>query len=356
MERSELIQGLSDMMKYPNPNMLLYIAIGDAYAAATEYIKLPEHQSVLDEALKFEKYCKHPIHTDLSPGRYTDDTEMSVANALVLIENKPPYTPLMFANAWVREFTRGGQRKGYSRKFQEFLECTKTGQEFLANINPNSNKNGAAMRSVPLGVLRTVPEVLEVATMQAAITHNTPEGLFSARAVALMSHYMLYEVEEDKDWYLHDLRDYCSSKLPEGDIKRFGEVFSIENSWGSRPVVGTQEESVAISTVRAVVQLLVSASALETLMPMLKEVIYMGGDTDSVAAIALGIASGRRPKRELAGLPLFMPINLEHGNPKTGAKYLLDVGTQLMEKFSGDGSYTYGQQKIGTLKLEIKKP
>ncbi|MBI3632145.1 MAG: ADP-ribosylglycohydrolase family protein [Candidatus Vogelbacteria bacterium] len=326
-------------MKYPNPNMLLYIGIGDAYAMATEYIKLPRDQALLNEVLKFEKYHQHPTHLDVLPGYYTDDTEMSVANALVLIENEPPYTPLMFANAWVREFVRGGMRKGYSRKFQEFLERTKTGAEFLANVNPNSNKNGAAMRAVPFGVLRTVPEVLEVSTMQAKITHNTPEGLFSARVVALMSHYALYEKPAS---YLFEssligTRDYCLLNLPKEDLEKYGYIFDLKNHWDTA-VVGNDRQSVAISTVHAVVSFIATYSP-PNLRLLLSRIIEMGGDTDSVAAIVLGLVGGRmedevrRICNNTSRFPDFMAINLEHGNPKTGAKYLLDVGTQLMDKF-----------------------
>ena len=100
-------------MFYPNPNILLYTAIGDAYALATEYIKLPEHQRVLDQALRFERYCKHPTY-DMGDSEYSDDTEMSTANSWVLIENDPPYTPIMFARAWLREFICGRRRKARS--------------------------------------------------------------------------------------------------------------------------------------------------------------------------------------------------------------------------------------------------
>ena len=308
-------------MRYPNPSFLLCIGMGDAYAAPTEYLKFPGDESVRDEALKFERYLNHPRH-ELGLGRYTDDTEMSVANALVLIENEPPYTPKMFADAWVREFARGGRRKGYSSRFQTFLEKVKTGEEFLAKIQPNSNKNGAAMRAVPFGVLRTVAEVFEVATMQAKITHDTPEGLFSARAVALMSHFAFYDEGSP-----NKILSYCVKHLPEED-RHFLCVFS--EGWAGGPVCTTKSESVAITTVRAVVQILINHPNL-SLRAILEEVIRWGGDTDSVAAIALGIAEIRNQSE--IDLPGFMARDLEQGNPETGAGYLLDVGHRLIEKF-----------------------
>jgi ADP-ribosylglycohydrolase len=64
-----------------------------------------------------------------------------------------------------------------------------------------------------------------------------------------------------------------------------------------------------------------------SLMEILKWVLECGGDTDTVAAIAWGIASCRYQK-EL--LPEFFERDLEGGNPETGAAYLRDLGDELM--------------------------
>ena len=177
----------------------------------------------------------------------------------------------MFANEYVREFQRGGRRKGYSRGFQTILERVHTGAELLKELKPDSNKNGAAMRSVPFGVLPTVERVLEVATLQARITHDTPEGRFSARAVALMSHAVLYEDMV----FLPDLGEYCKQHLPPEDVRRFGYVFS--ERWPETPVRSYTGASVAITTVHAVVDVLARENSL---MGILKRIIKWGGDTD----------------------------------------------------------------------------
>lgn len=318
-------------MRFPNPYMLLEIGKADAFCVAVEYVDPKKYPELFEQILKFDRYLKHPKY-QLGAGLYTDDTEMSVANALVLIENDPPYTPMMFADAYVREFLRGGKRKGYSKGFQAILEKSSTGQELVNNLIPTSVANGAAMRAVPIGVLRTVPEVLDVATMQAKITHDTPEGLFSARAIALMSHFALYEkVEGWVDWCLNGLKEYCLNNLPEEDVERFGHVF--REPWIGKPVIATDEYSVAINTVHAVMDVIYYACGYGD-RRALEAVIRMGGDTDSVAAIAMGIISCR-PVNEVAGPPIqpFSYIDLENGDPRTGAKYLLDVGRRLMEKF-----------------------
>ncbi len=206
-------------MKHRNDRLLVYIGIADAYAAATEYLKFPQDQASQDVALRFEGYVSHPTY-GIGAGFYTDDTEMSVANAQVLIVQGVSCAPQHFADAYVNEFVYGGRRKGYSRHFQRFLESVQDGTEFLTKIRPDSNKNGAAMRAMPIGVLPDVLEVISVATMQARLTHNTPEGRFSSRAVAVMSHAALYT-----DVPLAKLGDCCVGSLPAEDIERFGHVF-----------------------------------------------------------------------------------------------------------------------------------
>jgi ADP-ribosylglycohydrolase len=303
------------VMHHPNPKLLVYIAMADAYAAACEYIRLPKDQSTLDQALQFKGYGSHPRHKD-RPGTYTDDTEMSAANARVLLMEKP-FLPLDFATAYVDEFNRGGRRKGYSKGFRAFLESVRDGEAFMAKIHPNSTKGGAAMRSVPIGVLPWTTDVTEIATLQARITHDTPEGRFSARAVALMAHFAMYDEAR-----LETLPRYLDQHLPAED-KRFSG--SYHNVWPTgQPVVGTIYKPVSLATVQAAMTAIVRHASL---MEILKWVLECGGDTDTVAAIAWGIASCRYQKEIL---PEFFERDLEGGNPETGAAYLRDLGDELM--------------------------
>lgn len=302
-------------MRYSNPNMLVYIAMADAYAVAVEY-----NNALESKCLEFQGYLAHPTH-GLRPGTYTDDTEMSVANTQVLLQYNEPFSSLMFAEAYVLEFQRGGCRKGYSRGFQAVLERVHTGAELLSAIRPDSIKNGAAMRSVPFGILPKIERVLEVATLQASVTHDTPEGRFSARAVALMSYAALYE-----EIPLPGLGGYCQQYLPEEDRRYFGHVFS--QPWPGGPVKSSLGVSVAIATVQAVATVLAQENSL---MGILKQIIKWGGDTDSVAAIAWGIASARYQNEQL---PLFMVRDLEGGSDLTGVPHLRKLGTLLMYKYS----------------------
>jgi ADP-ribosylglycohydrolase len=299
-------------MLYPNKNILLYTAIGDAYCLAVEYIKDKEY---INKCLEFKRYLKHPSHNN-KPGTYSDDCQQSTGNALVLLDGS--FTALNFANHWVNIF-KNDPRDAYSRKFQKFLEEVSDGKEFLEKIQPDSNKNGAAMRASPLGVLKSPQKVLEVATLQAAITHDTPGGRFGAQAVALMSHYFLYQPTPITREYLSDFLHLHLKNIIKSD-SLFAGVFIDEYDG---PACGPE---VGLVTAKVAFEILTSSKSL---LEMLTKCIVPNSDTDTIGAITLGIGSSRMKDN----LPQFMHDQLEVGT-KYGSQFLIDIGTKLMEKYN----------------------
>ncbi|MBI5654399.1 ADP-ribosylglycohydrolase family protein [Candidatus Uhrbacteria bacterium] len=305
-------------MKNPNASLLLYIGMADACAMGTEFVDKMRHPMHFREVLNFGHYVKHPTHQEYA-GMYTDDTEMSCANARVLTSHPPPYEPIEFAQAWIDEFNRGGRRKGYARHFQTFLESVRDGEDFLARIRNDSDKNGACMRAVPIGALPEVKDVLEVATLQAKITHDTPPALFSARAVALMAHYALHRDVNNFNGLLGFLR----GSLPKDDLGYLARIVQPCEA----PVTG-KELPLSVETVQAVFHTVVSELSL---MEMLEDIILLGGDTDSVAAVTWGIASTLH-RTEV--LPEFLTRDLERGDQRTGSGYLRDLSFKLMQAYA----------------------
>lgn len=291
-------------MKNRNPLMLLRIAQGDAYGMAVEYIK-PESEHVRERALKFEGFGRHPVHR-LEPGQYTDDTQMSIAVAEVLL-GKDRSTE-EFAHAFVRCFKRD-PREGYARGFQGLLESVSDGDELRRTIKNDSDKNGAAMRAVPIGVLPKPADVVDVAVRQAKITHDTIGGIRSAVLVAMMSHYALYEqapFSEFPSWV------YEHAKTTLG-------------LWKGGPVEGP---GVGLKTADAVFTLVATQPSL---LKIAETAIRWGGDVDSVLAIAWGIASTRMPGVQ-GELPAFFETGLEDGT--YGRRFLVGLGTRLMAVYS----------------------
>lgn len=301
-------------MKNFNSKFLHYIAIGDAYCLATEYVKSPEHDFLIKKALKFKKYLKHPSH-GTTPGGYSDDTQMSIGCTEVLLGDD--WSELGFANGWVKAFKRD-PINGYSRKFQKFLEDISSGEEFLEKIIRESNKNGGAMRSIPFGVLSTPEQVIKIAHRQAAITHNLPGGIFGSLAIALMAHYIWYDLghinREEMGFFLREhLKPLISSR------QDFAHAFA--KPWEGR-VKGPE---VGFVTAIAVFEVLNTTTSL---MSALRQVIEWGGDTDSVAALVLGL--GCSFMRE--NLPDFMHYAVAP-NTKYDSNFLIDLGEKLEHKF-----------------------
>ena len=127
--------------------MLVELAIGDAYGAAFEFDGLQIAENDLKD------YYQHSLY-QLGKGRYTDDTQMTIAVGEALVDGRP-YTKELFAEYFLKCFKRD-ERVGYASGFYGFLQSCNTTEDFLKGIKNNSQRNGAAMRSCPVGYLPTV--------------------------------------------------------------------------------------------------------------------------------------------------------------------------------------------------------
>ncbi len=199
----------------------------------------------------------------------------------------------------------GDPREGYAGKFYEFLNTVRSGEEFLARVLPTSDKSGAAMRATPLGVLPTIGEVVEKCRVQAAVTHNTPDGINAALAAALMTHYFLHNFGPKE-------------QLP---VFLQGQV---EGQWIS-PWFGKVEGKGWMS-VRAAITAVVRNARLSDL---LKDCVEFTGDVDTVATIALAAASCSSEYEQ--DLPASLVQGLENG--AYGRDYLTALDHRLFEHF-----------------------
>jgi ADP-ribosylglycohydrolase len=275
--------------------MLIEMAIGDAYGAGFEYadIELIRRQNNLS------RYVKHPRHR-IQPGAYTDDTQMSLALAEVIVAGKP-WEPRMLAHQFVVAFQRD-PREGYAQGFYDFLRATRDGDQFLRTIRPDSAKSGAAMRAAPLGVYPTIAQVIERCNIQAALTHNTADGMNAASAAALMTHYFLYR------------------RGPKKDLGAFLEQH-VSGRW-SQPwsgKVGAQ----GLASVRAAITAVTNHASMSAL---LKACVDFSGDVDTVAAIAL--AAGSCSAEIAQDLPAHLYDDLENG--KYGREYIRRLDERLL--------------------------
>lgn len=275
--------------------MLVELAIGDAYGAGFEYAD----QDFVDRLNDLSRYVKHPRHA-IAPGRYTDDTQMSLAIAEAIVSGDD-WTPLMLAERSVQAFKRD-PREGYAGGFYQFLTSVKDGKQFLKEIKPDSDKSGAAMRAGPIGVYRDIAEVVSRATVQARLTHDTPDGIRAAVAAALMTHYCLYQLG------------------PKANLGVFLEGH-VAGHW-SEPWAGKVKAKGWMSVHAAVTAI----QASDGMSALLRACIAFTGDVDTVATIAL--AAGSCCGELTQDLPERLTLTLENG--RYGRDYLTTLNTQLM--------------------------
>jgi ADP-ribosyl-[dinitrogen reductase] hydrolase len=274
--------------------MLLELAIGDAYGAGFEYGDRDEIRASND----LSRFVKHPRHR-IIPGHYTDDTQMSIAIAEAMLSGAP-WTPQILAQQFVEAFKRD-PREDYAQSFYQFLQRVRDGKQFLAEIRPPSDKSSAAMSSAPLGLYPDMQQVIERTTIQAKLTHDTPDGINAAVAAALMSHYLYYQLG------------------PKQTLGIFLERH-VPGEW-STPWHGKVKSKGRMS-VRAAITALTKHDRMSAL---LRGCIDFSGDVDTVAAIAL--AAGSCSFEITQDLPEHLILQLESG--PYGRAYLMKVDQQL---------------------------
>ncbi|GCE50853.1 ADP-ribosylglycohydrolase [Thermosporothrix hazakensis] len=274
--------------------MLIELAVGDAYGAGFEYAE----RAWVEQHNTLDRYVLHPRH-NIAPGSYTDDTQMTLAIAEIMVSGVP-WTKETLAEKFVEVFKRD-PREGYAGSFYRFLSRVRDGTQFLGEIRPDSDKSGAAMRAAPIGLYTTIDEVIEKATLQAELTHNTFDGVNAAVAAALMAHYFIYRLG------------------PKQQLGRFLEQH-VPGRWAERwqgPV-----KAKGWMSVRAAITALLDHSRMSDL---LQACIAFTGDVDTVSTIAL--AAGSWSVEITQDLPGQLVQNLEQG--PYGREYLLQLDAQL---------------------------
>jgi ADP-ribosylglycohydrolase len=241
--------------------MLLEIAIGDAYGAGFEFCPRAKIARAND-GLHYEAHEK-----GIPPGRYTDDTQMSIAVAeLLLRDDLPEPDGHAFAEAFLATYRRD-PRPGYASHFAALLEECTSGAELRRRLAPGSRRNGAAMRSVPLALVRDPARLERIAHAQASVTHDSPEGRLSSFVVGTMGHALLHG------------RARVAS-LPHIVAARTG--FHLRSDWSAEVACDAIETLHAVNT---------ALQRHRGMAALLRECVEFGGDVDSVAAIALGLAA-----------------------------------------------------------------
>lgn len=196
--------------------------------------------------------------------RPTDDSIMTLAVAKAILAARPDYEDLPAkAVAAMQELGRAYPRAGYGRGFRAWLQSD--------HPEPyNSFGNGSAMRVSPTGfAARTEEEAQKLALAVTAVTHNHPEGIKGAEAVAVL----IYHARQGMA--MEDLHELAQNRYYPLD-------FTLDKI---RP---TYEFSSACQG--SVPQALVAFFSSTGFEDAIRNAISIGGDSDTIAAIAGSIA------------------------------------------------------------------
>jgi ADP-ribosyl-[dinitrogen reductase] hydrolase len=191
---------------------------------------------------------------------FTDDSVLTVAVADALIDERPP----------VEAFKDWGRRypdSGWGGRFSRWLFSQETAPY-------GSYGNGAAMRVSPAGLLgRTPEEALAFARRVTEVTHDHPEGLKGAAATTLAIFLAL--------------RGETVSAIRRAVGKAYG--YDLDRTVdGIRP--GYRFDETCQGTVP---EALICALEAVDYEDAIRNAISLGGDSDTLGAIAGGIAEAR---------------------------------------------------------------
>lgn len=211
---------------------------------------------------------------------FTDDTVLTIATADSLI-NTRDYTD-SYRN-WGNKYPYSG----YGGSFRHWLR--------VDNPKPyNSWGNGSAMRVSPIGFFyQSLEEVLKNARLSAEVTHNHPEGIKGAQSTAVA--IFLARTGKSKD----EIKKYIESTFQYNLSRKLDDI--------------RKTYHFEVSCQKSVPEAIIAFFESENYEDAIRNAISLGGDSDTQACIAGGIAEafyGGVPKNILDEIYERLPMDL----------------------------------------------
>lgn len=248
--------------------MLPQFATGDAYGAGFEFAP----REFVEQHNLAQGMVQNPVFPDLTPGKYTDDTQMTIAIMKYMLATR--FDKKVSAAGLFDRFLKtykDDRRNGYSSGFKSILDRSKNWADLTLHISPTSNKSGGLMRSIPCGYFQNLEDCKNFAAWQCSLTHGTHEAIQVSVFMAILV------------WYLR--RGY-----PVLDAIANAAV---QSGHGVRNSCPETVRNLASDVLQAVVYVLRnSKSVLEATHLS----VSITGDVDTVAALSAGLMSIIYPK------------------------------------------------------------
>jgi poly(ADP-ribose) glycohydrolase ARH3 len=294
---------------------LLGLAVGDALGGKFEAQAADAIRARFPTAEALIGYPQEEIW-------YTDDTQMAigVAEALVaageIVEER-------LCQAFAANYVPS---RGYGRGARAVLDAMEDGRdhrEVAERYFPGGSfGNGAAMRVAPVGLLFRDDRrrLWEQARLSALPTHLHPLGIEGAQLLALAVAHNSQSERFDRDAFFAELVSACES----GPYRAKLEEAARAQAASDLPRLGNGIEALE-SVPTAVASFALTPESFEATV---SNVIFLGGDTDTLAAMA-GALSGAY--LGAARLPSRL-VGLLESSPK-GRSYLIELADGLFAAY-----------------------
>ncbi len=192
-----------------------------------------------------------------STPQFTDDSVLTIAVADALLNERDVVVAF---KDWGHRYPESG----WGGMFHQWLFSDETEPYY-------SFGNGAAMRVAPAAFLAdTLEEALAMAERVTAVTHNHPEGLKGAAAITEAIFHALHGVDRT------DIRHYIDVRYGYDMLRSVDEI---------RPDYEFDETCMG-----TVPEAIICALEADSFEQAIRNAISLGGDADTLAAIAGGLA------------------------------------------------------------------
>lgn len=290
---------------------LLGLAVGDALGGRFEAQSADAIRSRFTTVEQLIAYPKDELW-------YTDDTQMAIGVAEALVE-RGEIVEESLCRAFAANFVPS---RGYGRGARAVLEAMEDGRDYRRVAEDyfpgGSYGNGAAMRVAPVGLFfhHDRRRLWEQARLSALPTHLHPLGVEGAQLLALAVALGSAADQFDRTTFFGELLAACESDEYRAKIEAAVRVRTPDDLAG----LGNRIEALH-SAPTAIASFALSPESFEE---TISNVILLGGDADTLAAMA-GAISGAY--LGVGGLPARL-VGLLESSPK-GRDYIRQLAGRL---------------------------
>lgn len=217
---------------------------------------------IIGSAYEFNNTKRKEFHLFTPRSKFTDDTVMTLAVARWLCDDKEHRKETLVQR--MQELGRRYPTAGYAGSFMRWL--------YNPEPQPyNSYGNGSAMRVSPVAFYaHSLQEALGLAKISAEVTHNHPEGIKGAQAIASSIYLARHGATK------REIKSYVEENFHYDLSRQLDDI---------RPTY-----SYDMSCQNTVPQALLAFLEGANFEDVMRSAVSIGGDSDTIAAMAGGIA------------------------------------------------------------------